>query len=259
MLLKWLTGVSRLAFLGWEEPACDVASEGHQLVAFGKLQPQGIGAPQHECPSPFDGLFGEAVEVFLAGDLQCAVAFAHADAVGQPVEIVLISRCAYGYSGDLVIESYGLEFQVNNVDPSTIGLTNLIVQPTGNEKGKVFINGVPDLFFKATPTIKRLNFIVDTITDDYSGVLYNGYNAFKPTKISIPAGLPDNLSSGGVVEIELSNITVEQFSVVNKSQSAVTSVSMNQDVTVSIMSAFTPSLKLYSYEKKWTDLRWNCR
>ena len=36
----------------------------------------------------------------------------------KPVEIVLISRCAYGYSGDLVIESYGLEFQVNNVDPS---------------------------------------------------------------------------------------------------------------------------------------------
>ena len=36
----------------------------------------------------------------------------------KPVEIVLISRCAYGYSGDLTIDWYGLEVQVNNVNSS---------------------------------------------------------------------------------------------------------------------------------------------
>lgn len=139
--------------------------------------------------------------------------------------------------------------EVNDVNPTARGLKNLIVQPTGNEKGKVFINGVPDPAFGTMPVIQRLNFIVDNITDEYENVLCNGFYSYKPTKVSIPADLPGNLSSGGVVEIELSNITVEQFSVVNKSQSTVTSVSMNQDVTVSIMSAFTPSLKLYAYEK----------
>ena len=34
----------------------------------------------------------------------------------KPVELVLIQNCAFGVSGNITIESYGLEVQVNNVD-----------------------------------------------------------------------------------------------------------------------------------------------
>ena len=35
----------------------------------------------------------------------------------KPVELVLIQNCAFGVSGNITIESYGLKVQVNNVDP----------------------------------------------------------------------------------------------------------------------------------------------
>ncbi len=139
--------------------------------------------------------------------------------------------------------SHSCSLNIKNKSLFSSGIYNLIVMPSGNEKGKIYING-------SYGELARMNFVTDKITDDYSDILYNGFETFEPTKVFIPAGLPDNLSSRGVVEIELNNINVEQFSVVNKSQSAVASVSMNQNVTIDIMSAFTPSLKLYSYERK---------
>ncbi len=138
--------------------------------------------------------------------------------------------------------SHSCSLSIKNKSLFSSGIYNLVVMPSGNEKGKIYIDGNYGM-------LARLNFVVDEITDDYSGILYNGYKTFEPTKVSIPAGLPDNLSSSDTVEIELSNITVEQFSVANKSKSAVSSISMNQSVIIYIMSAFTPSLKLYSYEK----------
>ena len=128
-------------------------------------------------------------------------------------------------------------------------LRNLTLMPSGNEKGKIYVTGVPDSYEGKMPVITRINFIVDNLTDDYADVLYNGYRFFEPTKVSIPTGLPNNLSLNGVVEIELNNVQVEQLSVVNKSQSVTTSVSMNQDVNVNIMTAHTPSLRLYAYKK----------
>ena len=148
--------------------------------------------------------------------------------------------------------SHSCYLKIDNKDYSMFSYVphNLTVMPSGREKGKIYITGVPESVLGTIPEIWRLNFIVDKLNDDYSNILYNGYKSFESKKISIPAGLPDNASLNGIAEIELSNIKVEQFSIVNKSQSAIASVSMNQDVLIKIMSALTPSLKLYSYEKK---------
>lgn len=142
--------------------------------------------------------------------------------------------------------SHSCYLKLNNKNGVTRTPKNLVAMPSGNEKGKIYITGVSEF---SPDLISRLNFIVDKLTDDYSEILYNGFYYFEPTKVSIPAGLPDNSSSNGIVEIELNNIEVDQFSVVNKSQSVTTSVSMNQEVIISIMSAYTPSLKLYAYER----------
>ena len=72
-----------------EEPTGDVATEGDEFVAFGGLCTEGEGEPEDEGAAPFNSLFEETVEVFLAGDLKGAVAFADTDAVGESVEVVL--------------------------------------------------------------------------------------------------------------------------------------------------------------------------
>ncbi len=129
----------------------------------------------------------------------------------------------------------------------------MTVLPSGNEKGKIFIqgNGEKELVKKKdgydyswsiqSSVIKRLNFINGT----WSNIITDSFL----TKNNIPSSMPDFSSLEGSIEIDLDNIMIEQMSVVNLSDKVVPSISMKNVARIKMLATYTSSLKIYEPEK----------
>ena len=82
----------------------------------------------------------------------------------RPVEIVLISDCAYEVAGDIIIDSYGLKVQVNNVDSS-----NYYVNQTDENEWRISFSW-GDIIDASTFLIKdETSFAITPIHDLVSG------------------------------------------------------------------------------------------
>ena len=82
----------------------------------------------------------------------------------RPVEIVLISDCAYEVAGDIIIDSHGLKVQVNNVDSS-----NYYVNQTDENEWRISFSW-GDIIDASTFLIKdETSFAITPIHDFVSG------------------------------------------------------------------------------------------
>lgn len=132
-------------------------------------------------------------------------------------------------------------------------VNEMTLLPSGNEKGKIFVKGngeqkpVKELdghVYSNTEIfmteIKRLNFIIGEWNADVVNSLLHTEN--------VP-DMPSYTSAEGDIEIDLGSITVEEMSVVNTNQKAVSSLSLRNMAKVNLLAAYTPSLKIYEPEK----------
>ena len=87
----------------------------------------------------------------------------------KPVELVLIQNCAFGVSGNITIESYGLEVQqVNNVDPPHYEVT-----PMGENRWWIQFDWGDKIEARIVVTTDETSY---TITPDYDFVLGDSGN-----------------------------------------------------------------------------------
>ena len=86
----------------------------------------------------------------------------------KPVELVLTQNCAFGVSGNITIESYGLKVQVNNVDPPYYEVT-----PMGENRWWIQFEWGDKIEARIVVTTDETSY---TITPDYDFVLGDSGN-----------------------------------------------------------------------------------
>ena len=131
-------------------------------------------------------------------------------------------------------------------------VNEMTLLPSGNEKGKIFVKGngeqEPEKELDgrvysnriSMTDIKRLNFIIGEWNADVVNGLMHTEN--------VP-NMPSYISAEGDIEIDLGSIIIDEMSVVNTSEKAVSSLSMRNRAAVYLLAAYTPSLKIYEPEK----------
>ena len=129
-------------------------------------------------------------------------------------------------------------------------VSEMTVMPTGEEKGKIVLNGTGTRTLTSTfdnysndfykTEIDRLNFVTNQITDDVA-------KGFRMN--SVPAGEFEYADVKGKVELEINDINVMEMSVVNTNPFVLPAVTSETQYKIYLLAAFSPSLKLYSYNK----------